>query len=146
MTHYLISFSIYTTAMIGIIFLALFIFKTFSNKCFTKKSSTLNIEDSMNLSPRKTLYIVRADNERFLIASDVDKTNLIAKLDSDGKVELKPVREDKSFKLSSFDGVDSLNEFASIVELQREKPNRDNVTSLNKGPMMKELVKRLSAI
>lgn len=133
MTHYLINFSIYTLAMIGIIFAALFVFKTFSNKCFSKKSAMLNIEDSMSLSPRKTLYIVNARNEKFLIAADIDRTSLIAKLNT--KEEDATVREDKSFKLSSFDGIESLNEFASIIDFNKEKAK--------KGPMMRELAKKL---
>lgn len=133
------SFLIYTLAMVGVIFVALFVFKTCSNKCFSKKTNKLNIEDTMNLSPRKTLYIINAENEKFLIASDVDRTTLIAKLDKESKTELKPVREDKSSKLTSFDGIESLDEFSSIIDFQKK-------ANLNKQPMMKELAKKLSAI
>lgn len=138
MTSYLVSFSIYTLAMIGIIFVALFAFKTFSNRCFSKKSTMLNIEDSMNLSPRKTLYVINAENERFLIAADMDRTSLIARLDKNSNREIKPLREDKSSELSSFDAVESLDEFASIIDFPTE--------SSNKGPMMRELARKLSAI
>jgi hypothetical protein len=34
----------------------------------------------MSLNPRKTLHVVRAGNEKFLIAGDVDRTSLISKL------------------------------------------------------------------
>ena len=141
MAGYLASFSIYTMAMIGIIFAALFAFKTFSNKCFSKKSTMLNIEDSMNLSPRKTLYIIKAENERFLIASDVDRTSFIAKLDCKSEKEILPTREDKSFNLSSFDGIDSMEEFASIIDFKKEK-----AAKTEKGPMMRELAKKLSVV
>lgn len=133
MTSYLISFSIYTLAMIGIIFAALFVFKTFSNKCFSKKSSSLCVEDSMNLSPRKTLYIVKAQNEKFLIAADIERTSLIAKLDT--KVQSLPAREDKSTKLSSFDGIESLDSFSSVIDFRKELER--------KGPVMKELARKL---
>ena len=136
MGHYLISFLIYTLAMVGVIFGALFVFKTFSNKCFSKKSSMLKIEDSMNLSPRKTLYVINAKNERFLIASDVDRTSLIAKLDVKFEAEtINPTREDKSFELNSFDGIESINEFASLIDFQKERSS--------KRPMMKELASKL---
>lgn len=143
MTGYLINFSIYTTAMIGVIFLALYTFKKFSNGCFTKKSSILNIEDTMRLSPRKTLYIIKANNEKFLIAADVDRTSLLSKLDSKAETESlpsieKPSREDKSATLSSFDGIESINDFASIIDFNKKK--------INKGPVMKELAKKLTAI
>lgn len=138
MANYLISFLIYTTAMIGVIFVALFTFKTFSNKCFSKKSTMLNIEDSMNLSPRKTLYVIKAKNERFLVAADVDRTTLIAKLDENNlKEEIHEPREDKSSSLKSFDGVESMSEFSSLVDFKKNK---------NKEPMMRELAKKLSVI
>ena len=135
MTHYLINFSIYTTAMIGVIFLALYTFKKFSNVCFSKQSSMLNIEDSMKLSARKTLYVINAENQKFLIAADIDRTSLIAKLDSKAEAEKISPREDKSTKLSSFDGIESLNEFSSIIDFNRERSK--------KSPMMKELARKL---
>lgn len=138
MGHYLVSFSIYTLAMVGVIFAALFVFKTFSNKCFSKKSSMLKIEDSMSLSPRKTLYVINAKNERFLIASDIDRTSLIAKLDIECESEtISPAvtRVDKSTNLASFDGIESINEFTSLIDFQKERAN--------KRPMMKELARKL---
>jgi len=79
MTGYLINFLVYTCAMVGIIFAAMFIYK--KTMCMqTSRSEFLGVEDSISLAPRKTLYVVRAGAERFLVASDVDKTNLIAKL------------------------------------------------------------------
>lgn len=135
MVHYLISFSIYTLAMVGLIFAALFVFKIFSNKIFSKKSAMLMVEDSMSLSPRKTLYVINAKNERFLIAADIDRTSLIAKLDSEPEKDIPVLREDKSYELSSFDGIESLNEFASIIDFQKERSK--------KGPMMRELAKKL---
>ncbi len=133
MTSYLISFSIYTMAMVGIIFAALFVFKKCSNNFFSKKSSMLKIEDSIKLSPRKTLYVIKTKNENFLIAADIDRTTLIAKLDE--KQENKILREDKSTKLKSFDGVESLDEFSSIIDFNKEKAK--------KGPVMRELAKKL---
>lgn len=135
MTGYLINFSVYTTAMIGVLFLALFTFKKFSNACFSKKSTMLSVEDTMKLSARKTLYVVKANNERFLIASDIDKTSLISKLDD--KKEFYNSREDKSTKLTSFDGLESISEFASVIDFNQERRK--------KGPMMKELARKLKS-
>lgn len=148
MGHYMIGFSIYTLAMVGVIFGALFVFKAFSNKCFNKKSSMLKIEDSMSLSPRKTLYVINAKNQSFLIASDIDRTSLIAKLDIDSEVQTtspliendmsKIARMDKSTNLTSFDGLESINEFTSLIDFQKERAN--------KRPMMKELAKKVKGL
>lgn len=138
MGHYMIGFSIYTLAMVGVILGALFVFKAFSNKCFNKKSALLKIEDSMSLSPRKTLYVINAKNESFLIASDIDRTSLIAKLDTNCEAQsVSPsiTRVDKSTNLTSFDGLESLNEFTSLIDFQKERAK--------KKPMMKELARKL---
>lgn len=146
MTGYIINFSIYTTAMIGVIFLALFTFKKLSNLNFSKKESMLKIEDTMKLSARKTLYVIKAKEESFLIAADVDSTSLIARLDHStvslplalNKIESNKElnREDKSMKLKSFDGVDSMTEFASVIDFNKQRER--------KGPMMKELARKLN--
>lgn len=139
MTGYLVNFSIYTLAMIGIIFAALFIFKHFSSgRAFSKKSSFLNVEETMSLSTRKTVYVIKAGNERFLVASDIDRTSLIAKLDDTTQKVERTLREDKSFDLNSLDGIDSLDDFASVIDIQKGKTQ--------KGPMMRELAKKLSAM
>ena len=96
MTSYLITFVIYTTAMIGAIFLALFVYKKFSiNRNFGTNSKFLAIEDYINLGVRKQLYIVRAGKERFLIASDTERTTFLAKLNSteDSKTDINEIFE-----------------------------------------------------
>lgn len=80
MSGYFMGFIVYTAAMIGVIFLAVVVYKKFSYTGVSK-SKFLNVEDCINLAPRKNLYVVRAGNERFLIASDTERTNLISKLD-----------------------------------------------------------------
>ncbi len=83
MGGYLVNFSVYTMAMIGLIFFALMIYKKFAGEGFySNKSSFLSVEETINIAPRKNLYVIRAGNERFLIAGDVDKTTLISKLDN----------------------------------------------------------------
>lgn len=124
MTGYLINFSIYTLAMIGIIFVALFVFKTFSGKCLNKKSSALNIEETMTLSPRKTLYVINANGERFLISSDTDRTSLISKLNTAEEKATIQIRADKSDELGSLDGIESLSEFASIIDFQKKSSQK----------------------
>ena len=86
MGGYITNFAVYTMAMIGLIFFALLTYKKFfCGNGFGKKSDFLNIEESISLAPRKNLYVIRAGNERFLVASDSDRTNLISKLDESAK-------------------------------------------------------------
>lgn len=97
MGGYIANFTVYTMAMLGLICFALFVYKKFLINNTSKNSNFLGIEECISIAPRKTLYVVRAGNERFLIASDVDKTSLISKLDTNTKeqrIEKQPGVED----------------------------------------------------
>lgn len=109
MSTYLLNFIVYTTAMIGVIFIALFVYKKFSCSSISK-SKFLNVEDSISLAPRKNLYVIRAGNERFLVASDAERTSLISKLDENYiKSEIEP--------LNKID--DKIDELPTIVNFQK---------------------------
>lgn len=87
MSGYLINFVVYTAAMVGLIFFALFVYKkTSAGFGASSKSKFLNVEDCISLAPRKNLYVIRAGKERFLVASDVDRTSLISKLDENSSI------------------------------------------------------------
>jgi len=82
MGGYIANFIVYVMAMTGLICFAVFIYKKVMDGSFCKNNSDnfLGIEETINLNPRKTLHVIRAGNEKFLIASDVDRTTLISKL------------------------------------------------------------------
>ena len=83
MGGYIANFTVYTMAMIGLICFAVFVYKKFTDGTMRKgETNFLSVEESMSLNPRKTLHIVRAGNEKFLIASDVDRTTLISRLEN----------------------------------------------------------------
>ena len=129
MAGYLGHFIVYTIAMIGIIFAALLVYKKVAEGCgFASKSDFLNIEDRISLSPRKNLYVIRAGKERFLIASDMDRTNLIAKLDDNEKLceNVSINQETKS----------SIDELPSIVNFQKNK----------KQPVMKKMINGIKSV
>ena len=83
MGGYMTHFIVYTMAMTGLICFAVFVYKKITDGTMSRSNNkNLSIEESMSISPRKTLHIVRAGDERFLIASDIDKTTLISKLEA----------------------------------------------------------------
>ena len=84
---YLTNFMVYTFAMVGVIVIALLVFKNATSQGTGTKSKYLKVIDSMSLAPRKTLYIVSTGKEKFLIAGDVDKTTLISKLETNEQTE-----------------------------------------------------------
>ena len=77
---YLSNFIVYTLAMVGVIMLAMFVFKISSSSNGKNSSKILKVHDTLTIGPRKTLYVISAGEEKFLIAGDVDKTCLISKL------------------------------------------------------------------
>lgn len=116
MSTYLINFIVYTAAMVGIIFLAVFVYKKCSYSA-SSRSKFLNVEECISLGPRKELFVVRAGNERFLVASDVGRTSLISKLgDNAGST----ASEDAVLHTESKCSVDDL---PTIVDFPKSRNN-----------------------
>lgn len=127
---YMVNFIVYTIAMVGIIFLAVFVYKKFS---FTtgSKSKFLNVEDCISVGPRKEIFVVRAGNERFLVASDVGRTSLISKLGenssytsemrnfSNNETNEKSILRSKNVQTNS--SVDELPEIVTFPKRQQNK-------------------------
>ena len=95
---YLTNFIVYTLAMVGVIMLAVLVFKTSTSTGVKASSKFLKVHDTLSLGPRKTLYIVSAGEEKFLIAGDVDKTTLISKLGIKTTENTATFQEQDSFK------------------------------------------------
>lgn len=110
---YLTNFIVYTLAMVGVIVLALLIFKNATAVGVTKKSKHLRILDSMSLAPRKTLYIIETGGEKFLIAGDADNTTLISKLNSTSSLK-EPDSNEKTFENNFKDTFSTLQKTSGI--------------------------------
>lgn len=91
MQNYIMNFIVYTMAMVGFICLALFVYKkSMSLPQNLMNKDYLKVENLIKLSATKTVYIIKAGCERFLIAGDTTNTTLLAKLDENN---LPPVVE-----------------------------------------------------
>ncbi len=123
MGGYIANFTVYTMAMIGLIFFALFVYKKFTNGInANRKSDFLEIEETIGIAPRKNLYVVRAGNEKFLVASDAERTTLISKLGE------KPKRVDRG------------EDLPVIVDFPT------NATAKKEQPLIKEMLKKINEI
>ena len=130
---YLLNFIAYTLAMVGLICLCLMVYKkSVLNIGENKTTQYLKVENALNLSPRKTIYVVRAGEEKFLIASDVDKTTFLAKLNEEKHQTLEE-------KISSAIKKPTLAGISIDDELMGKNSN------VRKMPVMKELVRKLNA-
>lgn len=89
MGTYLVNFIVYSMAMAGLLFVCLCIYKkTMLNTKCMKKNDELAIENALSLSQRKTLYVIKAGNEKFLIAADTERTTFLAKLDEKSTIAM----------------------------------------------------------
>lgn len=118
-------------AMVGLLFVCLMVYKkTMVNTKCVKNENELNIQNALNLSARKTLYIIKAGNEKFLIASDVERTTFLAKLNNNEET--------------------TITQATPFVEEKRTEPKcvdysevMNAITTKRKQPVMKEILRKL---
>ena len=111
MGGYIINFTVYTMAMLGLISFAVFVYKKITDGSMRSNNAKfLCVEDSLSINPRKSLQVIRAGKEKFLIASDIDRTTLIAKLGVNEIVEKNNLDRFKDIPLDTMADVDSVVE------------------------------------
>ena len=82
MNGYLVHFAVYSFAMIGFICIALFVYKkSMYISGNSENKNYLRVENTLRLTPGKTLYVIKAGNEKFLIAGDNASTTMLSKLE-----------------------------------------------------------------
>ena len=130
---YITNFIVYTLAMVGVIVVALLVFKNATNIGGGKNSKYLKIIDSISLGQRKNLFIISAGKEQFLIAGDVNNTCLISKIENVSSITRNETAESFQPVISSFkETLDSL-------------PKQNNINKTNlfsdkpKGSIMRNL-------
>ena len=134
MGGYMVHFMVYTLAMSGLICFALFVYKKIMAGSFSPKGSKmLSVEETLSINPRKSLMIVKAGSERFLIASDVDKTSLISKLGD--SIEIR--HTNKNIK-SDFENV--IEQVQDAIPAYEEQKPISNVHPLSKEPVHLEVI------
>ena len=89
MNGYLVNFATYTLAMIGFLALAIFVYKkTAYSTGNAQNKDFLQVENSLRLSATKTVYVIKAGKEKFLIAGDAANTTMLAKLEDNAKLNI----------------------------------------------------------
>lgn len=88
MTEFILGFTVYTLGAIGVLVLGYVAVKYFVNHGIIsnnprKMKSFLNVEQGLNLEPRKAVYVVKAGSQRFLVATTPDNVSFLAELDKD---------------------------------------------------------------
>lgn len=96
MLTYIAAFIFYTMAMVGILLIGFVIYK----KTFTQNNSehkgTMKVLDSISIAPKKMLLVVKVKNEKFLIATDADRTTFLAKLEDETEAKAPEIKKESS--------------------------------------------------
>ena len=129
MVKNLLIFSVYTLAMIGVIVIAFVVWRNTVAGANLGKKGTIKVEESLSLNARKTLYVIKIKDERFLIAADVDKTTFLAKL-NDGESLSNRHPEQREGSQGRCD--------SSVL------PQNDALRSLEQTPIMRNILKELA--
>ena len=124
---YITNFIVYTLAMVGVIVVALLVFKNATAVGGGKHSKYLKIIDSISLGQRKNLFIVSTGKEQFLIAGDVNNTCLISKIDN-----VAPVQS-VEYKPQSFSAEDTEYSGESFQETMANLPKQSFIDKRNIG-------------
>lgn len=134
---YMGNFVVYLMAMLGIIVIALWVYKKFNvSGLGFKNNNSLKVEDTLSLTPRKTLYVIRNGKERFLIAGDFERTTLISKLKDSEELPDELISEPIQAKRS--------RRIIKRADLSENNINiQDNLAPIKK-PIMKEIRTKLN--
>lgn len=81
MISYVTAFIFYTLAMIGVLLVGFIVYKKTFIIDKNENKGTIKIIDSLPIGNKKNLLVVKIKNEKFLIASGVDHTTFLSKLD-----------------------------------------------------------------
>ena len=126
MSNYLAHFTVYLFAMIGMLcFAMLIVKKSISMGGKKKESSYLQVEDTISIAPKKSLYVIKAGDKKLLIASDEGRTTFLTELGE--KTEKEKIQK-------------SIEQMTS--KLQGVKMNQDFQQNI-KTPVMKGLLTKL---
>lgn len=141
MGTYLINFLVYSMAMVGLLFVCLMVYKKtmVTGKC-KKDNEKLDIENALNISPRKTLYVIKAGKERFLIAADAERTTFLSKLESENSAYVNTIDQPAQVRVIP-PAPPKRNKNVDYSEVM----NAININT-NKKPFMKEILKKLDEI
>lgn len=93
MISYLTAFIFYTLAMVGILLLGFVVYKKFNFPSKQDSRGIIKIIDSCPIGAKKNLLVVKIGNEKFLIASGLEHTTFLSKLDNNSAIKEEEIKQ-----------------------------------------------------
>lgn len=107
MTEFIMGFTVYTLGIIGLLFIGFFVAKYLINntgKNLHKQKNFLKVEQAIGLEARKTIYVLKAGKQKFLVATTPDSVCFLSELDKDNlqttiqSPNQQPAQDDANFR------------------------------------------------
>ncbi len=139
MLTYIAAFIFYTLAMVGVLLIGFVVYKkTFLINSNTNKGS-IKIVDSLNIAPKKMLFVVKIENEKFLIASGAEHTTFLAKLDQKEEETIQEVEQEKIDKTNKIQ-----EQFKELYSTSKFDFNKPKLNKVDRKDIVKKLLKDLN--
>lgn len=104
----------------------------------SRKNQFLSVETSLSIALRKTVHVIRAGNERFLISTDVDRTSFLTKLEDD----------EQKTQSSSTETLENLNKLINPLTFQHIQDLKTNTikTPPPQQSVMRNILEKINSI
>lgn len=114
MITYLTAFIFYTLAMVGILLIGFIVYKKIGPLNKNENKGMIKILDSLPIGPKKVLLVVKIKNEKFLIASGLEHTTFLSKLNDENS-------QNKNQK--TYQQTDSQNLLQALNNIEQKNKN-----------------------
>ncbi len=118
MITYLTAFIFYTLAMVGILLIGFIVYKKIGPLNKNENKGMIKILDSLPIGPKKVLLVVKIKNEKFLIASGLEHTTFLSKLNDENS-------QNKNQK--TYQQTDSQNLLQALNNIEQKNKNSTEI-------------------
>ncbi len=139
MLTYITAFIFYTLAMVGVLLVGFVVYKKTFLITRNDNKGSIKIVDSLNIAPKKMLFVVKVKNEKFLIASGAEHTTFLAKLEDSEEIVQQEIVDEKKAKLDKIE-----QQFRDLYLSPEPDMLKSKIQSMDKKEIVKKLLKDLN--
>jgi len=129
--------------MVGILLIGFIVYKKSFTNTNSQSKGIIKILDHQMISPKKSLMVVKVNNEKFLIASGLEHTTFLAKLENTENQDINNLQNNKANEKEYFSQETRLNSLQKqFNELYNQEEN-NVLPQINEMQNKKEIIKNL---